>query len=82
MRIEIDTERKSIAVIDAVLLDELNDWLESHFIDGYDIIPLGYDATKLNNGMLTVGAPISPWYTTATAVFSDRDTCVKENIIK
>ena len=72
MKIEIDTELETITIKDAVSLDELNDWLEGHFIDGYAIVPLGYDPNPNPNpypynGRLTVGTPISPWYTTSTA---------------
>lgn len=68
MKIEIDTELKTISVKDVVSLNELNDWLEGHFIDGYAIVPSGYDPNPYPyNGRLTVGAPISPWYTTSTA---------------
>lgn len=72
MKIEIDTELETISVKDVVSLNELNDWLEGHFIDGYAIVPSGYDPNPNPNpypynGRLTVGAPISPWYTTSTA---------------
>lgn len=39
MKIEIDTELETISVKDVVSLNELNDWLEGHFIDGYAIVP-------------------------------------------
>ena len=69
MRIEIDTEKKTIEVKTSVELEDLYTYLDEHGLETYTLVP-SYSIPYSNpysNGDLTVGAPVNPWYTTSIA---------------